>query len=452
MNKAPSEHQLIKLTTLLQLEHEVRHTSNTKELGFVAVNETHRLLPFHQAVMWRYNLAQRPRIEAVSNVADVDRDAPFVVWARDLFAHLARDAAARQSRDLAMADVPEKFHDGWSEWCPGHGLWCPFIAHDELIGGLWLTRAEPWQPAEITLLERAADAYAHAWSALMDRKRRSFTEQLRALLPSRRFQYIAAAVLVGILFFPVRVSVLAPAEIIPFEPALESAPTDGVIKTFHVEPNQAVTAGQLLFELDDTSIRNRHEVADKALAVARAAYLRAAQKAFADTESKSELALLKARVDEKAAELAYNADLLERSHVRARRDGVAVFSDPNDWIGRPVVTGEKVLTIADPEKVELEALVPVSDAINLEPGAEVRFFLNTAPTRPLRAELRQANYEAQAAPDGALVFRIKARLGEQTTTPRIGLKGTAKIFGERVVLIYYLLRRPLAALRQMVGL
>jgi hypothetical protein len=31
------------------------------------------------------------------------------------------------------------------------------------------------------------------------------------------------------------------------------------------------------------------------------------------------------------------------------------------------------------------------------------------------------------------------------------MKGTAKVYGERVSLFYYLLRRPLAAARQFVG-
>ena len=47
---------------------------------------------------------------------------------------------------------------------------------------------------------------------------------------------------------------------------------------------------------------------------------------------------------------------------------------------------------------------------------------------------------------------IKAKLLDATHPPRIGLKGTAKVFGERVSLFYYLLRRPLAAARQFVGL
>ena len=45
----------------------------------------------------------------------------------------------------------------------------------------------------------------------------------------------------------------------------------------------------------------------------------------------------------------------------------------------------------------------------------------------------------------------RRRLSDAAHPPRIGLKGTAKVFGERVSLFYYLLRRPLAAARQFVG-
>ena len=48
-----------------------------------------------------------------------------------------------------------------------------------------------------------------------------------------------------------------------------------------------------------------------------------------------------------------------------------MFDDPNDWIGRPVTTGERLLEIADPNQAELEIWLPVADAITLKPGAEI---------------------------------------------------------------------------------
>jgi multidrug resistance efflux pump len=451
MTKAPTENQLVKLTTLLQLEREARHADSFTELGFVAVNETHRLLSYQQAILWRYTITGGLKVEAASNVAQVEKDAPFVHWCRNVFKHLVRQEDSRSSHNVSREDLPEEFHEGWQEWSPGHALWVPLIAHGELVGGMWLTRAAAWQAAEITLLDRVADAYAHAWEALAARERKSLRERMRQLVPSRRFQVAAILAALVVMLFPVRESALAPAEVIADEPIVVSAPVDGVIEKFHVKPNQPVKAGQSLFDLDDTTLRNRHEVAQKALMVARAAYLRSAQKAFQEEESKAELALLKARVDEKAAEVRYTGELLDRIQVRAKRDGIAVFDDPNDWIGRPVATGQKVMEIADPTRTELQAWVPVGDAINMEAGAPVRFFLNTDPTRPLSAKLYQAGYEAQPTPDGALAFRVKARFDEAETLPRIGLKGTAKVYGDRVIFIYHILRRPLAAARQFLG-
>ena len=93
--------------------------------------------------------------------------------------------------------------------------------------------------------------------------------------------------------------------------------------------------------------------------------------------------------------------------------------------------------------------LPVGDAIALEPGAEVALFLDSDPLHRYRATLQRAAYEAQPTPAGQLAYRLDA--GFEETPPRIGLRGTAKLFGQRAPLAVYLLRRPLAALRQSVG-
>jgi multidrug resistance efflux pump len=283
------------------------------------------------------------------------------------------------------------------------------------------------------------------------RRHSNLRERWLRSLPGRKVKLAALAVLVLMLFMPIRVSVLGSVDIVPQEPVLVTSPIEGVIEKIHVRPNQPVKKGDFLYSLDDATLSSRHEIAKKALAVAQADYLRAAQKAFSDLASKAEIAMRKAVVDQKSTEVEYTQQLLQRVDVRAPRAGIAVFGDPNDWLGKPVVVGEKVMTVADPKRTELQAWVPVGDAINLEPGAEVRVFLNTDPTRPLTAELYEASYEAQVNPSGVLAFKVRAKFADGTPPPRIGLKGTAKIYGERVLLGYYIMRRPLAAVRESLG-
>ena len=203
--------------------------------------------------------------------------------------------------------------------------------------------------------------------------------------------------------------------------------------------------------LDPRAIENRLEVATKALAVAEAEYRQAAQQAVFDDKSRAQIAILKGRADQKRADVTYAKSLLERIHVTASRAGIALFDNPNDWIGRPVTIGERLLEIADPTQAELEIWLPVADAITLKPGADVDFFLNVAPDAPLHAKLYQASYQATMSPSGVLGYRLKAELADKTRPPRIGLRGTAKVHGDPVTLFYYLVRRPLAAARQLVG-
>ena len=61
------------------------------------------------------------------------------------------------------------------------------------------------------------------------------------------------------------------------------------------------------------------------------------------------------------------------------------------------------------------------------------------------------SYEPQVTAAGNLAFQLKARLDAAGAAPRVGLKGTGKIYGKRVLLISYLLRRPISALRRFTG-
>jgi len=152
------------------------------------------------------------------------------------------------------------------------------------------------------------------------------------------------------------------------------------------------------------------------------------------------------------AEMDYQKALLDRIQVRAPRAGIAVFADRNDWIGRPVDIGQKIMTIAGPRDTWLEIWVPVEDAINLEPGAGVRFFLNIDPLSPFDGTLKQTSFEAERSPSDVLAYRLKAEFSGAAANPRLGLKGTAKVYGARTTLFYFLFRRPLAAVRRLLGL
>ena len=460
---AALEQRLAAFSTLIQLGREARQAESRVELGFVMVNETHRLVPYRQGALWLRDGLGRIRIEAVTATSSPDDHSPYVAWLRGLVAGCMEHASSlapdpSSGMDAGAWDVARDALDaenaaGWDAWCPGHVLACTFGARSgDPAGGLIFMRDTAFDARERALIEECAGIYGHAFAAY-ERADRSAPRRLLRAFGARRLGLLFILMLVGLGFLPVNESTLAPAAVIARNPTIVAAPVDGIVARFHVQPNAAVVPGDALFSLYDTTFRNRLTIASKALEVTRAELRQITARAFLEPEVKARFAILEAQVAEREAEVRYAEELVSRITIRAERAGLAIFADVNEWIGRPVRTGERVLALADPARVEVEAWVEVSDAVSLDPGARVRLFLDTAPTRPIDAELTRSAYEAQPTAAGPLAYRAVARFADgPDAAPRIGLEGTAKIYGKRVRLAYLVMRRPIAWLRQHLGL
>lgn len=434
-------------THFLQLEEAARDAVSLEALHFSMANELRRLIEYRlAAVIAGTAPGGGVRVAAVSGVAVLDRDTPMVRWLDRVAGRLAGRAEAGTVHTVDPLALAEHDRSEWAEWFPPEVLWCPLATGDgRTVGALWLARERPWDAVETMMVTRLAGCYAHAWLALTGGRVRPARHRLSLWA-------LGGLLLAGLgLALPVPQSVLAPAEIVPTDPVVVAAPLDGVITHFRVTPNQAVTAGQPLFEFDDTTLKNQATVAERTLGVARAELRQAAQGAMLDRKHGEQVALLDAQAKLREAELDYARSLLARVTVTAGRPGIAVFADVNDWIGRPVVTGQRVLQIADPARVDARIALPVHDSVVLEPGAPVALFLDNDPLAPLPARLATASYESEQTPAGVLSYRLTAVFASDLPPPRIGLQGIARVSGQSVPLVLYLFRRPLTALRQWLG-
>jgi len=438
------------LAALLTLEERARSAASSAELGFVMVNETRALLRYGQAALFTVD----DGLVAISGVSDPDRTGPFPLWLTALFRHLAgRVDAAMGPVPIDPGTLPERLRAGWSEWMTGDGLFVPLADPDgRRLGALLVVRDGGWRESHLHLLARLAPIYGQAWA--WHHRPGVWTRTRRGLTRLPRWRLLILAVIAGLMAVPVRLSVLAPAEVVARDPAVVRAPLDGVVHQVLVAPNDTVAAGQVLFEMDRTRLAGQLEVARKALSTEQARLERATQQAFADVRAKAELAVLRSRIDERRAEVAQLEDQLARCSVAAPRSGIAILDDPSAWIGRPVSTGERVLSVADPTDVEVEAWIAPDDMIPLEPGAPVTLFLNVDPVRPIGARLRTLAYGATEDASGLLAHRARADIApdEDGDAPRLGLKGTARVDGGTVPLGYWLLRKPLAVARRTLGL
>ena len=434
---------------LVSLQQRCLEAEDEAGLAFLIANEAWHLAPYAQASVFLRDALGRLRLRVISGLAEVNEDTPFTQWLHRVCRALTDSPQALESRRFDASSLDDALREGWQEWWPSHALYLPLAtARGGLPGAVLFVRDTPWTDNEVTLLRLLLNTAAHVQDALRPSR---VAGRWQAVRQRPWLRWAVALSVLALLCFPVRLSVLAPAEIIALRSEAVAAPSEGVVKSFAVQPNQPVRRGDLLFSLDDTSLRNRREIAERSLAVARADVLAAEQKAFDSAQSRAELAVLQGRVREKEAELAYVDTLLVRIEVRAEHDGVLVYGDPNDWLGKPVVTGERIAQLAQPEPLGVLVWLPVADAITLDVGAPMRVYLQVSPLDALTAELVQTSYQASLSDEGVASYRIRGRLDEGQHA-HIGLRGVAKIHAGWQPLAYWLFRRPFGALRQWAGL
>ena len=79
---------------LAQLQQRALAANRVAELAFIAVNETWQLMPYRQAVLWRFDARDRPALQAVSGLARLAEESPNTIWLKRLGRWLARRVGA----------------------------------------------------------------------------------------------------------------------------------------------------------------------------------------------------------------------------------------------------------------------------------------------------------------------------------------------------------------------
>lgn len=434
--------RLLRLSAALLVEQAVRSRTGAAELYQELVNGTARCHG-HDLGLLCLRRGGGFRLVAATAVAQTDRTGPLAQWL-EAAAKRLQQAGAPAIRILSAADLAMPADD-WAAGLPPHWLWLPLPAPTGGIEGvLALARHQPWQDADRLLAEPLAHCYGHALWA-----RRNRLPDLPA--PTRRQLAAAAVALVALSQLPVRLDTLAPAEIAAADPVPVAAPFDGVVADMAVRPYQAVRAGDVLVTFDARDLAAKRDAAAKTLDVAEAELASLRNQAFLDPDSKNKIAVAQAKVALERDALDHAEQRYQRHKVVAVSDGVVLYDDRLSLKGKPVVTGQSLMTLADPARVEVRVDIPVAALIPSRDGDEVRLFLDMDPSRPVRAHLTRRGFEARPLPGGGLAYRFVAALDPDSGPVQLGARGTAKVYGEPVTLAYYLVRRPWAALRQFLG-
>lgn len=436
---------------LEELTTKARSADTEQALLFAVANDTRALLPYRTALVFTMH-HNEPILGCASGLTSVDRRSAFGSWAEQ--AVKAFLPLLFEHQRLGVHDLPEAlrgpWHEYWPDWVQVHPM---SGAGGDLLGVVVYVTDQPWPEVTVPMLNALHQMHGVCLQHLRAQKKP--LDFLKKLVDGRdlRTRKVLMRTLAGLLLallLPIRQFVIAPAEIISLDSIAVTSPVEGIVAQLEAKPNQPVKKGDVLIRLDDTAIRNRLESAKQGLEVSRAEYLAGAHRAFVSSEKTAEAGVLKGRINERLAEVAFLEEQLQMLEIRAVRDGIAVYGQENDWIGKPVSAGQRIMELADSTQVGVNAWVPVADAINMNTGQDIHVLLYADPLSPMTARVEQASYQATKSPDGVAAYRVRAILPPQDQV-RLGLRGSAKINGDWVVLGYFIFRRPIGVVRQWLG-
>lgn len=445
-----SDNAIPGLQVLLNVEAAAREARTPEELQYLFANEMRKLTGARQIFVFRS--MDEMRLVTISGLPTVDRAAPIVRGIENVIAIFGKKIGYEEPHEFSASDYGDE--EGYLTRFPFQRLlWLPLRVHEgNVLGGVILASEQVLPESDIVIARRLLGTFAHALAFLLADPRIVSRVAKRYLI--RRNATIGLILLALVsMAIPVPMTTLAPMEIAPKNPFVVAAPLEGVIEDVLVAPNDEVQEGQPIISFEDTNLRNRLELAERQVLVAEARLKKASQLAFDELRGRHDLRLAMAKHALMSAELNFAREMFDRTTVRAPRAGIAIYSDKQELIGKPVAVGERIMQIADPADIEVSIDLNVADAIVLRPDARVKIFLDSDPFFPREANVESADYQASMRPGNILAFHVIARLSKaDRDTPRLGVRGTAQIYGEIVPLGLYLFRRPLSALRQWIGL
>ena len=435
VKKAPPQTAVSPLQVLVAIEGEALSAKDHLSLKHIAVNRPRSLIKTGH-IIWVNRRGNNISLDAISSQAHIDKTTPFAQW-------ISAELASRAGKAILDTDSQWQFKSRRDEdsfsYPFSHAFYAPF-SPDPKAGGLLFTRDTEFKEAEIPQIKRIAQIFGIS-AAAMGRKKRA-----RMSLKKRTY-FLGTILLLGLIsLIPVPMTTLAPAEIVAQEPYMITAPIDGVVESILVPPNTEVSLGTSLLRLVDTTYKNEYILAKQEQAVADAKLRQASLTSFIDNKAKRDVAVATAEKSMAGARQDYARDRLSKTIVKAPKAGLAIYSDPTDWAGRPVATGEAIIRIANPARILLRIDAPLAIGETLQKGARVRMFMDSDPLNPIEAEITSASYYAQSTADGHMAYEAFASLKNSNASipsnsengssplpsselPRIGTRGVAKIYG-----------------------
>ncbi|MEC7840116.1 MAG: HlyD family efflux transporter periplasmic adaptor subunit [Chlamydiota bacterium] len=446
-----NQQMLQHMATINRLNLKAFDTKKRQTLIFSILNETIHAIRYDRAVLWDME-KKHPKLLGVSGQSEPNKDARLT---KQWLALVSAMNTPEEAQLLTPESITGETHiwNDYEEGTKASVIWLPIKHDNKLVLGLWLEIFGKIQNPESVkntldfLTTYLTPAYGIAWDNLKPK----FAIKEKAV-GKKPFMIGLFSILLASLIIQVPLRVVAPCEIVANDPILITAPLDGIIEEITVDPGDSVLKDDVLIEYDKRVPLRNLKVAQKEVEILKAEANRARTLGLDDKKSRTELGILNLKLEKEKVNLNLAKWQASKLTVKAPNSGVVMLDNPDTWRGKPVQVGEKILSINDPQNTKIRIWIPESDNVVLDPDKPIKVFLNINPEESYTANIIYIANESGLSDDYLPSFVAEANWVDQPDDIKLGLKGTSILYGERVSLLYYFIRKPWAAVRSFLGI
>lgn len=270
------------------------------------------------------------------------------------------------------------------------------------------------------------------------------------LKPSRILLILFIAFVLASIFGHVRQTVAADFIIQPDRRVITYSPFDAVVATVHVRNGDRVSKGDLILTFDMEERSYNLEAARSEYNKASAELDAVERASFRDPNKRSEVEHYKLRKERSAIEIERNEWYLAKSEIRAETDGVVDIGNYEKLEGKAVRAGELLFEILEKGKMTAEVFLDERNASVLDDETSIRLYLHTRPEIPISTRIISVAPKPILTEQKTYCYIIDAEIEkEDQLNLSFGMRGVARVSGERVTLGYYLFRHMVLWYRQL---
>ncbi len=203
------------------------------------------------------------------------------------------------------------------------------------------------------------------------------------------------------------------------------APFDGYVASENARAGATVRQGQVLATLDDKDLALER----LRWSTTRRQRMTEYNRALAERE-RAEINIIKAQIDQAAAQIALLDEQIARTKLTAPFDGLVVSGDLSQSIGAAVQRGEELFEIAPLQSYRVVLEVDETDIADIQIGQTGNLVVSALPNELFAYSVDRITPVSESE-EGRTFFRVEAYLDAASHRLRPGMEGIAKTQVER---------------------